>query len=210
MVSVLITLLLGAVSARAADVPSGTLALFVGFEAGYSPPAIFEMKREVESLLDLDGLDIKWRDIGSRRHEVFDHIVIVRFSGECRLEPAGDDVAPRVVLGYSHVSDGGVLPFAEIDCRRVRGIIGAHHPARFADAVFGRALGRVMAHEIFHILTGTLRHAKAGVAKETLTRSELTAERLGFEKGNLEAMRRKVLRPQTPSLAASDRSVLGN
>jgi hypothetical protein len=42
-------------------------------------------------------------------------------------------------------------------------ILALAHPER--ETVFGRALGRVLAHELYHMMTGASKHAEAGVFK---------------------------------------------
>jgi len=48
------------------------------------------------------------------------------------------------------------------------------------DHMLGRALGRIVAHELFHILADTTLHAHDGVARSALSRGELTTSEFGF------------------------------
>jgi hypothetical protein len=45
------------------------------------------------------------------------------------------------------------------------------------DRVLGRALGRVLAHELYHILSGTKRHSARGLAKASFAVDELISDR---------------------------------
>ena len=82
------------------------------------------------------------------------------------------------------VADGKVLPFSEVECDQVRASL---HSATWgtrgqqSDLVLGRALGRVLAHELYHFLTQTSAHANNGIAKRSLSRAELVSDRLEFK-----------------------------
>jgi hypothetical protein len=55
--------------------------------------------------------------------------------------------------------------------------------------VFGRALGRVVAHELYHILALTTEHAEAGVAKPSFSAQDLMSDRFSFNPASLERLR---------------------
>ena len=61
---------------------------------------------------------------------------------------------------------------------------------RQADKYLGRALGRVLAHELYHILGKTHQHNQDGsVAKEAISAKQLISdERLGFDLNDLYRM----------------------
>jgi hypothetical protein len=70
-----------------------------------------------------------------------------------------------------------VIPFSEVKCDDVRSALGtAHLPANPAerDLLYGRALGRVLAHELFHVLHASAVHSKSGVTQKYLSASKLT------------------------------------
>jgi len=75
-----------------------------------------------------------------------------------------------------------VLPFSELECDRIRNsiaplTIGYARDER--ESLLGRSLGRVLAHELFHIFADTDKHGHDGIAKTTYSRKDLVAE--GFE-----------------------------
>jgi cytochrome c553 len=91
------------------------------------------------------------------------------------------------------VIDGQITSFADIDCDAIRAVIAdsliAMPPAR-RDLYYGRALGRVVGHELYHIIMGEAKHARTGLARACLTAEELMAESLHFgrqEVGRLRA-----------------------
>jgi hypothetical protein len=79
-------------------------------------------------------------------------------------------------LGYTHMSDGHVLPFIDIDCDAVAESVSRMMPSATAflnpDA-YARALAAVLTHEMVHALTGTCDHAGSGVMQPHLTPREL-------------------------------------
>jgi hypothetical protein len=77
------------------------------------------------------------------------------------------------------VSDGDLLPFSDIDCDRIwrfiQSELSACESARH-NRHFGRALGRVLAHELYHIFANTTKHARGGIAKACYTAPDLLAD----------------------------------
>jgi len=58
------------------------------------------------------------------------------------------------------------------------------------DVVFGRAIARVLAHELYHVLARTESHAAKGVAQRALSGSDLAADQLGLNPEDLDLMHR--------------------
>jgi hypothetical protein len=86
-------------------------------------------------------------------------------------------------LGQTQVVDGVVLPMADVLCDSVRKLIDRDmrsSPAFERDELFGRALGRVMAHELYHILLRTRDHGHDGLARPAQSSVELLAARNPF------------------------------
>ncbi|MBL8216771.1 MAG: hypothetical protein JNK87_38985 [Bryobacterales bacterium] len=164
-----------------------------------SPLVQSAMRAEVEALLDSTGLLLDWRLLGTQTGtEVHTNLYVIRFRGHCHtrdlrvlyseLGPYGDPT----ILGLSHTSDNNILPFGQIDCDNVRRSIAAAALSREEsqrEAVLGRALGRVFAHELFHMMTGRSGHSRKGVFKASQRREDLTSARLEFETGELEELR---------------------
>ena len=101
------------------------------------------------------------------------------------------DVNPGA-LGWTHVSDGAILPFSDVDCDRVRVFLQKHLlSVRPADrqTAFGRALGRVVAHELYHIFANTTHHGSDGVGKPAYTVQDLLSDEFRFEEREGEALR---------------------
>ena len=98
-------------------------------------------------------------------------------------------------LGWTHVSDGAILPFSEIDCDRIRQFVQKEllyrKPAE-REEIFGRAIARVVAHELYHIFANTHHHGSDGVAKAAYTVQELLSDDFVFEEAQGTALRSSV------------------
>ncbi|PWU07876.1 MAG: hypothetical protein C5B51_08830 [Terriglobia bacterium] len=168
------------------------LTVVMDFRGPYSQPAVREMQHEAEGILSSSGLSLDWRLSGQAPHETYDDLVVVRFKGDCRLTPAPpiyDELGP---LASTYVADGAVQPFSDVACDKitasVRSAIWGKDFAR-GDMLLGRALGRVLVHELVHMLTRSERHATEGVARPALSASQLTAASLRLTSADLELLR---------------------
>ena len=86
-------------------------------------------------------------------------------------------------LGETHTVDGEVLPFSDIQCDAARRFLERDMralPAAEQDEVLGRALGRVVAHELYHILLKTRTHARTGLGRPVLSCADLMTTRHAF------------------------------
>jgi hypothetical protein len=143
------------------------------------------LQDEVESIMAPIGFHFEWRDLAkSAGHEVSAELAVVAFKGRC--DTAGLSARPRFegALGWTHVSDGQILPFTDVSCDRVRNFLQAGlltFRAEEREARLGRALGRVLAHELYHIFANTMRHGSYGVAKESYGIQDLLTDDFQFQ-----------------------------
>ena len=170
---------------RDSTLRAAPITVYTAHESGCPPQVCEPMKAELAAIMAPMGFDFQWRALPARSdHQVSVELVVVSFKGRCEIESfqsPGFDAGP---LGWTHMSDGEILPFSDVDCDRVRRFIhplltGLNH-ARRAEKL-GRALGRVLAHEVYHILTRDTRHGAGGVAKAYYTPAELLEENFQFE-----------------------------
>jgi hypothetical protein len=125
---------------------------------------------------------VAWKSLSAERGvEVDRRLAVAKFMGACDTLglplPAFHDGS----LGRTHVSGGQVLPFMDIDCNRIRGFVRKplmQTDPHERDEMLGRALGRVFAHELYHILARTTHHSGGVVAHSTYSVAELTDRRL--------------------------------
>jgi len=178
-----------ACAARAADVT-----VVLDFDGPHSDRSVEQMKRETQDILKTAGLHLEWRaraDVGRR---AYDNLVVVRFKGRCVLEPVPILYDERGPFAFTYNSDGAVLPFSEVECDQVtasvQSAMGVDDFAR-PDYLMGRALGRVLAHELVHILTKSGAHAREGVAQPALSGHDLIGPPLKLTRNDVERLREK-------------------
>jgi len=175
-VPLLVTLTMGA----RASTPE-RLTVVLDFTGPHSARSIQEMKNELRVILDGAGLELDWRSPEEASQISADNLVVVRFNGTCILEPVPYLYDERGPLAFTHASAGEPLPFSEVACDTVTSsmrsaMVGGDY--KKADLLLGRALGRVVAHELVHMLTRSAEHSRAGVEKKALSGSELIADHL--------------------------------
>lgn len=146
------------------------IALYTQF-AEQPPAAVREaMQDEARSIMAPMGLKFQWMNLAeSNGKQVSVELAVIEFSGRCDVAGLSSHDQNSGPLGWTHISDGVILPFANVDCAAVRSLIQRElRDTRLQTraATFGRALGRVLAHELYHIFANTTRHGSDGVARE--------------------------------------------
>jgi len=82
-----------------------------------------------------------------------------------------------VILAEVAVEANRILPYFNLDCPRLmRILLNRNNPA-----MVGRALARVIGHELYHILARTSQHPNAGLAKPAFSLDDLTAPGMNFD-----------------------------
>lgn len=161
-------------SAAAAD----RLTVVLEFQGPHSERSVDEMKREVETQLKPSGLTLDWRSRGELEAATVENLVVVKFKGKCVLEPVGYLYDERGPLAFTYSTAGEVQPYSEVVCEKVtnsvRSAMSGSDFAR-ADLLLGRALGRVVAHEMSHMLAKSGAHSHTGVNRPALSGKALIA-----------------------------------
>jgi hypothetical protein len=183
------------------NIPS--VGVFLDFDSVPGAVPVDVMKKEVDKILKPSGVALDWR-MASENHgdEVFSGLVVLKFKGKCKLEgwsdtPAGLSPGEERTLGTTKVVNGHVLPFTEVRCDEVKRALAYVRPEanqRERQRAFGIALGRVVAHELYHIFASTTGHAVRGLAKASESLEDLvTANTMGFRAEDSSAIRQGVL-----------------
>jgi hypothetical protein len=158
------------------------VAVFLDFDSKPGDNSVAAMKKEAEGLLKASGVALHWQMLNeSRGANPSPGLVVMRFRGRCSVEAwpqPGEDEAPigTHALGVTHVSGGHILPFSEIECDQIRKALTYLAPDSTLGErqnAFGLALGRVVAHELYHVLARTTSHAEEGLAKATQSLRDL-------------------------------------
>src|SRR5260370_22742166 len=87
-------------------------------------------------------------------------------------------------MAFTHTSGSAILPYSEVECDKVRvslrsAMWGGDYER--GDLLMGRALGRVLAHELYHIVGKTAGHGSDGVARRVLSGAQLISDRLRLQ-----------------------------
>jgi len=145
-----------------------------------------EMKREVNESMESAGYSVSWRTVGQSQNEVSGAaVVVVELRGSCRasFEPT-QGVAAATSLGSTAVVNGELLPFSWVECGALSRYLSrelARESKNRREFVYGRAVGRVIAHELFHVLANTKKHEDWGIGKAAFSARDLLNETFQFE-----------------------------
>ncbi len=170
------------------------LSVLTAFDQPPDMSAVESMERETAALFSNAGLSFWWQpkqqanDLG-----MTDLLVSVQFRGKCRLEPSVLVPATDGPLGSIQFQDGEIRPFIEVDCDRAAAMVWQNRgtvPAPLAAYILGRALGRVVAHELYHYLTQSNAHTASELFSRRMRSDDLTVPGVRFEAGEIEALRR--------------------
>ncbi|MCS7024784.1 MAG: hypothetical protein NZV14_08270 [Bryobacteraceae bacterium] len=181
------------------------IAVFMEFAEKPSGVSLQTMKQEVEALLEPAGLRLHWREVGNphSQPEEFADIFVFRFNGRCHMSGVQflfSELGPygeTVVLGTSKTVNHQILPFGSVECDSIRRtvtpvVIGLAHPQR--EKALGRAMGRVLAHELFHMMTRRSKHGLKGIYREAQRADYLVADEFGFDPEELAELRKRSAR----------------
>ncbi len=168
--------------------------IYTHFDSPCTGDALDEMKSELDAIMEPIGYSFEWRSLdGVRGNEVSAELVVVTFKGACGGEPLRPLALPQTgALGWTHMSDGDVLPFSNVECERIRRFIQpvlSGYSEKHRDKLIGRAMGRVLAHELYHVFGKTTRHASVGVAKAFYSASDLVNKNFRFQDQESKALR---------------------
>jgi len=186
-----------------ADAP---ITLYTKFQVDPPKSVPKAMEEELASIFSPAGLRFEWRSLAKiSPGEVSAELVVISFHGVCTTESPRSYGPIIGALGWTHLTDHEVLPFSDVECDRLSAFIRpalAALPPDEAEQVLGRAMARVLAHELFHVFTRTTHHGSAGVARTGYTVHELTEDAFAFEELDLRIL--SVLRERNRFLDLRD------
>lgn len=166
------------------------IGVFFEFAERPAQLTIDTMEKEVRAIMHPAGLSFSWRDLDDPKQTQgsYADLVVIKFGGSCSgvLPPFNDlgPDSPPVALADTKISNGQILHFTEVHCDELRrylspNAVGLKESGR--DVLYGRALGRVVSHEMWHIFAGTEKHASGGVARACHSRQELIQPAFVFD-----------------------------
>jgi hypothetical protein len=186
-------LALSALPALGQPVAVAPLALFTLFQPQPSPVMVASIRREVGDIMAPLGFPFEWWSIdGAQINQEAAELAVITFRGNCSSANLLIATTTPGPLGLTHISNGEVLPFADVDCDRIRDFLRKdllRVSANEREHLLGRAVGRVLAHELFHVFVGTTHHGTSGVAEPAFTERELMSDRFRLESREFRILR---------------------
>jgi hypothetical protein len=176
------------------DKTTPDVTVILDFKGAHSAVAIREMEREAGLILKASGVRLGWAKLGDNPSASYVDLVVMKFKGACEFQPSATRYDEPGPYARTFITDGEILPFGEVDCDRVVGsaydAMGRDDFAR-AEMLIGRALGRVVAHELVHMLTKSTTHGTAGIEKPALTGRQLISAALPLSEFDVDRVRQE-------------------
>jgi hypothetical protein len=186
------------------------LAVYLTLDPNQAAAPLENMKRELSGIMESAGYRVVFNDANAPDpHGQYSVLAVLELHGTCGM-PAGNyrlerPVASGASLAETAVSSGIVLPFSRINCAVLTRLIGpvlADEVRAQRDYFYGRAMARLAAHELYHVMIGTRAHSHEGVTKASFSVNDLLNERFDFDRAALARLRQKAAgRPTLPTLA---------
>jgi hypothetical protein len=162
------------------SIPSG-LTVIMDFRGTHSDPSIREMERESGSILKSAGMKLDWRLRDQTNGQAYPDLVVMTFNGACKFDAPTRVFDEQGPLASTKTTDHLIQSFGQVDCDHVistaRSAMAGLDFSQ-ADVLVGRALGRVVVHEIVHMLTKSAEHGRNGVFEASLSGRQLIAPTL--------------------------------
>jgi len=175
-----------------------TLALYSGPANGLDVRASEVMRDELQRLLRPAEIEVVWKSLSGRRSETFELVAVSSFEGSCSPHDAPTAPPISASLADTSISDGHILPFFRVDCTLLLRTLGSQPEP----SALGRALARVIGHEIYHIVAKTTEHQERGLAKAVFSVRDLTSNRFDLDPWSLDRMRPPVVAQRAADLSA--------
>jgi hypothetical protein len=193
-------LIFGVSNGRAEPVSSPGRRVVVYLQNGSSPEAVRTlpyMQRELEALMQSAGYRVEWKVPGKPSddkpsddkpsNEGDGVLAVVELRGSCRVSESAVHMTPvknGASLAATAVDGDQVLPFSWINCETLTQLLTptlAGMESEKRDFLYGRAMGRVAAHELYHILANEREHSGSGVGKSSFSAGDILADHFIFE-----------------------------
>jgi hypothetical protein len=172
-----------------------TVTLAASFEAPYADGVVAEMKRELTSVWRAAGFNFSWAIASEEQRPERGYFVRLEFKGTCDFSSTAIRFLQPTALAVTRTVGAEVLPHAILNCDRVRvslSAVPAPETISGRDRLLGRALARVLSHELYHVLAGSTEHLSAGLAKPDLSIADLTEPGVQCDPEMLRMIRRRL------------------
>lgn len=178
---VLIALMLSSILLRSET----TLAILLDAEPALAPDTRAELEAELGALLAPAGVRLVVQDLAPiNRLGAVSGVVNVYLHGAGPVEVGRGGVFVSGSLGWVTQNDGLVRPFIHVDAIAVATHIGPSFlrgQAAWARNLLGRALARVVMHEMLHWLTQSAEHGEGLLFRPSVSPSTLIEDGIGLD-----------------------------
>lgn len=174
--------LLGAAQLRPAplspDLAPPRVGVMLRFEREPSPAFLQLLQSEVGSIFRPSRLDLRWEILQSGRQPgTYNRVAVVQMHGTCAPTETRGTSSGSLRLGWTAVNEGEVLPYATIDCDQIaRVLASSRNPSvnrQLWPTIYARLAGRVLAHELIHVLLRSPEHSDSDCARSPLRSIDL-------------------------------------
>jgi hypothetical protein len=171
-------------------------------QSAISTNIMHALQQEAGTLFDSGSYRVQWLIHPQQVEAAF--FVIVDFDGHCDANSPVSSPTIAKRLASTVVEDGSILPFVRVNCTALTELLSKaldRNPE--TERLYGRALGRLLAHELYHVVGRVANHTGAGVAQSAFSRQDLLRADFRFDDDAL-----AILHPAVPA-SMSSRTALG-
>ena len=186
--AVLCSLLSFGLRAEPVSSPDRTVVVYLqAGPSGKTQNTVSYMQRELSTLMQTAGYKVEWPSAGTSTGDDNSTIAVVELRGACSVPEPNVYVKPvekGASLASTAVDGDQVLPFSWINCETLTQMLAPSlanaEPGR-KDFLYGRAMGRLLAHELYHMLVNKRGHGASGIGKASFSAADVLAESFTFE-----------------------------
>jgi len=154
------------------------LAVYLTLDPRQAAAPLENMKRELSGIMESAGYRVVYSDPSTPDPNAqYSALVVLELHGTCGM-PAGNYRLDRAVPSGASVT-------------RLIGPLLADEAGAQRDYFYGRAIARVAAHELYHVVMGSRAHCHEGVAKASFSVNDLLDERFDFDRVALARLRQR-------------------
>jgi hypothetical protein len=187
------------ISAAASDPAANSITIYLKSGAA-DVAAVSYMERELSGLMQTANYRLEWVNASAAIPDVTNgQLIVLALTGDCTVRRGANESSEDLAiesLASTPVSDGEILPFSTLHCDTLNRVIGGAIAAASDQRrpwLYGRAMARLAAHELYHVLTNRRDHSQEGVSKPCFSARDLLADHFEFESAALAKMRRGAL-----------------
>jgi hypothetical protein len=169
-----------------------SVTLYLKAEAADAEAALDSMRKELARLMKHGNFELLWMDPNQARANAHGPLVVVELQGACNPSQGVTSLtrmSPEMIqdqpLASSQVVSGRILPFVWLHCETLNHFLGsslAGASAAYRETLYGRAMARLIAHELYHFLVQTRHHTRSGVTQSQVTPGQVLAFSLDFDR----------------------------